>query len=310
MKVFLFPGQGTQKVGMGKDLLEHLPNLLSPLWAQADQILAVPLRQLCFAGPSEDLRQMPNTQPAVFMCSYAAYVAASHAGARADVVTGHSLGEYSALAAAEVLDWRDVLRIVRYRGRLMAHMHQRVDGKMAAILGCTLPEIEAQCALASAATGAIVEVANHNEERQIVVSGQVAAVDALLERLATQPDVRTTVLRIGGAAHCRLMDAAVEVFARYLRRFTFREPTVDIISGSTGRSYRSAADIRDQLSAQLVRRVQWVGVMAEIERRGGSQTWELGPGKVLTGFINRNLPGLRTFRSHDVPSFVEAAHRW
>ncbi len=310
MRVFLFPGQGTQKVGMGKDLREHYPDVVEPLWKQANQILNYPLKELCLAGPVEVLRQMPNTQPAVFMCSYAAYTTASHLGAKAEMMTGHSLGEYSALAAAEVLPWQDVLKIVQYRGRLMHQMQQIVDGKMAAVLGGQLGEIEEYCTQVMAVHGGIVEVANHNELRQIVVSGHSSAVDALLELLSGEEHIRTAVLRVGGAAHSSLLERAVSVFSRYLKRFSFKAPTADLISGSTGQSYVSGADISRQLSEQLVRRVEWVAVMAEMERRGVSRTWEFGPGKVLTGLVQRGFPGMPTFRSNEIAAFVEGADNW
>lgn len=310
MKAFLFPGQGTQKVGMGVFLREHYPELIDPLWQEADRITSFPLARACAQGPTTLLRQMPVTQPAVFMCSYTALVAARACGAEADVVSGHSLGEYSAIAAAGVLDWREVLQIVQYRGQLMARVHERVDGKMAAILGRTLAEIEAACANIAHDTGLVIEVANHNEERQVVVSGQSAAVDILVDQLEQGVDTRTTVLRIGGPAHSSLMGAATEEFSQYLNQFTFRCPRVELISGSNAQTYRSGADVRKQLSAQLVHRVVWVDVMKEIAGRGVTKTWELGPGRVLTGFVERALPATHAYRANDWQAFTEAAERW
>lgn len=310
MKAFLFPGQGTQKVGMGVHLRKHYPDLVEPLWQEADRLLDFPLGGACADGPIELLRHMPVTQPAVFLCSYAAFAAAWSEGARADLVLGHSLGEYSALAAAGVLDWRDVLQVVHRRGQLMAEVQSRVDGKMAAIIGCTLDEVERVCASVRRRTGEVVEIANHNEERQVVVSGQSAAVDLLVAELDALPDTRATVLRIGGPAHSSLMQGAAADFARYLERFTFSAPKVELISSSTARSYTSGADVRRQLGAQLVHRVVWVDVMREMSRRGVTRTWELGPGRVLTGFVERALPDARAYRANDLEAYTDALAAW
>jgi [acyl-carrier-protein] S-malonyltransferase len=310
MRAFLFPGQGTQKVGMGVFLREHFAELVEPLWQEADQLLGCELSRMCAEGPVDLLRQMPITQPAVFMCSYSAFVVARARGAHADVISGHSLGEYSALAAAGVLDWREVLQVVRYRGELMAQVQDRVDGKMAAVLGRTLAEIEDLCVSVAALTGLVLEVANHNEERQVVVSGQSAAVDLLICLLEEQPGTRATVLRIGGPAHSSLMGEASHAFAEHLRQFIFRGPQVELISGSTARAYISGEDVKRQLSAQLVHRVLWVDVMLEIARRGVTHTWELGPGRVLTGFVERAMPHAQAYRANDLPAFVDAAEKW
>ncbi|MFC9754069.1 ACP S-malonyltransferase [Streptomyces sp. NPDC056921] len=310
MRAFLFPGQGTQKPGMGIHLRGHYPRLLEPLWREADEILGFPLTRLCEEGPVERLRHMPVTQPAVFLCSYAALVAARANGAVPDVVAGHSLGEYSALAAASVLTWQEVLQLVHRRGELMAEVQHRVDGKMAAVIGLAIEQVERACADVRRDTGEVVEIANHNEPRQVVVSGQSAAIDDLVRRVTTRPDARATVLRIGGPAHSSLMESATADFVGYLRRFGFRSPQTPLLSGSTAAPYTDGEEIRRQLGDQLVHRVRWVDVMAELERRSVSQTWELGPGKVLSGFVQRALPGVRTYRSHDLPSFLDGVAGW
>ncbi|MEV4316695.1 ACP S-malonyltransferase [Actinocrispum sp. NPDC049592] len=310
MKAFLFPGQGTQKVGMGTYLRELHPRLIEPLWREADEILGFPLTRLCADGPVERLRHMTVTQPAVFMCSYSALVAAREHGAVPDVIAGHSLGEYSALAAADVLTWQEVLQIVHRRGVLMAQVQQRVDGKMAAIIGCRIEQVERICDQVREDTGEVVEVANHNEPLQAVVSGQSNAIDQLIKHFDAMTDVRVTVLRIGGPAHSSLMGSATPDFVDYLRRFGFQKPKVTLLSSSTAEAYRSGAQIKHQLGDQLVHRVRWVDVMAELRRRLVSQTWELGPGKVLSGFVNRALPAVRTFRANDLASFTAGVVGW
>ncbi|MCY0947993.1 ACP S-malonyltransferase [Streptomyces sp. H27-S2] len=310
MKAFLFPGQGTQKVGMGSYLREEYPGLVEPLWQEADEILGYSLSRLCEEGPVEKLRHMPVTQPAVFLCSYTALVAARAKGAEPDVVAGHSLGEYSALAAAGVLTWREVLQLVHRRGELMAQVQEQVDGKMAAVLGLSIEQVERACAQVRSDTGEVVEVANHNEPLQAVVSGQTAAIDLLVERVTTMTDARATVLRIGGPAHSSLMGSATADFVEYLQRFDFRPPRVPLISGSTAALYASGEEIKRQLGDQLVHRVRWVDVMAELKRLSVSRTWELGPGKVLSGFVQRSLPGVPSYRANDLPSFLAGVTGW
>ncbi|MER6318263.1 ACP S-malonyltransferase [Streptomyces sp. NPDC001581] len=310
MKAFLFPGQGTQKVGMGSYLREEYPSLVEPLWQEADEILGYSLTRLCEEGPVERLRHMPVTQPAVFLCSYTALVAARAEGAEPDVVAGHSLGEYSALAAAGVLTWREVLQLVHRRGELMAQVQEKVDGKMAALLGLSIEQVERACARVRSDTGEVVEVANHNEPLQAVVSGQTAAIDLLVERVTTMTDARATVLRIGGPAHSSLMGSVTADFVEYLQRFDFRPPRVPLISGSTAALYASGEEIKRQLGGQLVHRVRWVDVMAELKRLSVSRTWELGPGRVLSGFAGRSLPGVPTYRANDLPSFLAGVTGW
>nr|AAP69579.1 putative malonyl-CoA acyl carrier protein transacylase [Streptomyces griseoflavus] len=310
MRAFLFPGQGTQKIGMGTYLRERYPHLIAPLWREADDVLGFPLTRLCEEGPGEKLRHMPVTQPAVFLCSYAALVAAQANGAEPDVIAGHSLGEYSALAAAGVLTWQEVLQLVHRRGQLMAEVQHKVDGKMAAVIGLAIGQVEEICEQVRSETGEVVEVANHNEPLQVVVSGQCAAIDLLVQRVATATDVRTSVLRIGGPAHSSLMGSVAGDFVEYLRRFDFCTPKTMLISGSTAEPYASAEEIRHQLGRQLVHRVRWVDVMAQLERLGVAQTWELGPGKVLSGFVQRSLPQVRTYRANDLPSFLAGVTGW
>ncbi|MEU5627212.1 ACP S-malonyltransferase [Streptomyces tendae] len=310
MRAFLFPGQGTQRVGMGTYLRERYPQLIEPLWQEADEILGYSLTRLCEEGPAEELRHMTVTQPAVFLCSYTALVAARAHGAEPDVVAGHSLGEYSALAAADVLTWQEVLQLVHRRGQLMAKVQNEVDGKMAAVIGLTVEQVEEICEEVRAATAEVVEVANHNEPLQVVVSGQSAAIDLLVDRVTMLTPARGSVLRIGGPAHSSLMESVSGDFVEHLRRFRFSPPKAMLISGSTAVRYENEEEIVRQLGDQLVHQVRWVDVMAELKRLGVSQTWELGPGKVLSGFVQRSLPQVRTYRANDLSSFEAGVAGW
>ncbi|MGJ3560469.1 ACP S-malonyltransferase [Streptomyces sp. INA 01156] len=223
---------------------------------------------------------------------------------------GPQSGEYSALAAAGVLTWQEVLQLVHRRGHLMAEVQHKVDGKMAAVIGLTIERVEEICEQVRSDTGEVVEVANHNEPLQVVVSGQSAAIDLLVRRVTTVTDARGSVLRIGGPAHSSLMGSATGDFVEYLRRFDFCTPKTMLLSGSTAEPYATGDEIEHQLGRQLVHRVRWVDVMARLERLSVSHTWELGPGKVLTGFVQRSLPEVQTYRANDLPSFLAGVKGW
>lgn len=174
---FVFPCQGAQRVGMGRDLAEAHPELIGIYCRPADDILGFPLSRLCREGPEAALRDTAVTQPAVFLTSLCALHVLRGDGLTADIAAGHSLGEYAALVCAGVLDWTDALRLVRLRGQLMAEVNDRVPGAMAAIVGLALADVERICADAAAATAELVEVANDNEPAQVVISGQIGGVE-------------------------------------------------------------------------------------------------------------------------------------
>ncbi|HEY0167797.1 MAG TPA: ACP S-malonyltransferase [Jatrophihabitans sp.] len=303
---FLFPGQGTQKPGMGVFLVERYPRLVKALFDEADDILGFPLSDFCANGPPERLREMPITQPAVFMVSHAAACALAAEGVQADVAVGHSLGEYAAFTYAGVLDWRDTLRLVHHRGLLMASVHARTDGKMAALLGCPLIEVEQLCAQVVNECGLVVEVANHNEPDQVVVSGQSAGVDRLLELVTAAGAERVTTLRIGGPAHSSLMSDVAGPFAEFMQSLPFRDPTVELLSSATAGPLRTGAEVRQVLSSQLVQRVRWVETMQALVTVGVGVGVEVGPGKVLSSLVARNQPAIQVYRTNDDLTFSTA----
>ncbi|MFF4567457.1 ACP S-malonyltransferase [Streptomyces sp. NPDC001435] len=296
---FVFPGQGSQRVGMGLHLLEQRPDLKDRYYRTADEILGLPLSRLCWEGPQEALRDTSVTQPAVFLTSIATLDVLRGQGLEPDLVAGHSLGEYTALVGAGVLDWRDALRLVRRRGELMAGVNVQVPGRMAAVIGLDLATVEDLCARAAAGTGQVVEVANDNEPGQVVVSGQESAVERLCADARDTGAVRAIVLEVGAPFHSSLMAGIEEEFAAELAAVELRAPRVPVVSGVTADLLRSVDDIRDCLRRQLTGRVRWTGAVHTLTAAGAGRFVEVGPGNVLSGLCRRIAPDLPVHTTHD-----------
>ncbi|WP_344320605.1 ACP S-malonyltransferase [Streptomyces macrosporus] len=284
---------------MGADIAERWPDLVDAYYRPADEILGIPLTDLCRHGPQEALRETAVTQPAIFVTSMAALDVLRRRGVRPDVVAGHSLGEYAALTAAGVLEWTDALRLVRYRGELMAAVNERVPGAMLAVMGLDLAVVEELCARVAEETGQVVEVANDNEPAQAVVSGEAAAV-ARLGHAATEAGARKVVpLGVGAPFHCALMRSVEADFADALAAVDFRDPVVPVVSSVTGEPIRDARDAVGCLRRQLAGRVEWTGAVRRMVRDGVSRCVEVGPGKVLAGLCRRISPELEIHTTGD-----------
>ncbi|MFJ9963879.1 ACP S-malonyltransferase [Streptomyces avermitilis] len=296
---FVFPGQGSQRVGMGLDLVQQWPYLIDRYYGPADDILGIPLSTLCWQGPAEDLGDMRITQPAMLLTSVAALAVLRAQGAEPDAAAGHSLGEFAALVCASVLTWTDALRLVRTRGELMASVTEKEPGRMAAVVGLRLAVVERLCLQASDDTGEIVEIANHNDFTQVVVSGQLAAVDRLLELVVEAGASRTVILRITGPAHCSLMSGVADEYAAALESVEFRDPVLPTYSGSGGVRVTSGAAAKGFLRAQLTGRVLWTDVVEHLATDGVNRFVEVGPGKTLSGLCGRILPGALVHRTGD-----------
>jgi [acyl-carrier-protein] S-malonyltransferase len=299
---WVFPGQGSQKVGSGRDLYEASP-AARRVFQRADAALGFLLSELCFHGPENILRQTINAQPAIVAVSLACLEAAREAGllARsAAFVAGHSLGEYSALVAAGALDIEDGLRLVRERGRLMQMASEERPGTMAAILGLDEETAVALCR----ETGA--QVCNLNAPGQIVIGGTLAAVEASLD-LARQRGARRAIpLNVSGAFHTNLMTPAVKGMARALERVALREPRVPVLANGSARPLTSARQVRDELLYQLDHPVQWQRSVEYMASAGVDTFIELGPGQVLTGLVSRIVPGARLINIDGVAA-IQAA---
>jgi [acyl-carrier-protein] S-malonyltransferase len=304
---FVFPGQGSQRVGMGLDLAGRYPELIDTYYTAADEILGLPLSRLCWDGPAEALRDTAVTQPAVFLTSLCTWHALRAEGVEPDVVAGHSLGEYTALVAAGVLDWTDALRLVRLRGRLMAGVNERVPGAMAAVLGLPLADVESICALAATGSGQVVEIANDNEPAQVVVSGQAGAVGLVMEAALAAGARRAVPLDVGAPFHCSLMAEIEEEFAAALDAVEFRHPAgVDLVSSVTAAPVTGGAQARRVLRRQLTGRVRWTDTVGRMSADGVNRFVEAGPGKVLGGLCRRIAPGAQVHATYDARQFASA----
>lgn len=297
--VMMFPGQGSQKVGMGVDLVERHPDLRQEFFAAADAILDLDLTRLCFEGPEEDLRRTENTQPAVFTVSMATLAALRREGIDADAAAGHSLGEYSALVCADVLDFEDALRLVRRRGELMAAVNERTPGAMAAIMGLPPDAIDSVCADVRADGHGIVEPANYNEPEQTVISGEAAAVEEASGRAKEAGAGRVIPLQVGAPFHCSLMSELTEEFASELERYAFRDPAIPVVANVTGDLVRTAAEVKDALRRQVAGSVRWTDTLRRLARDGNDVFIEVGPGRVLSGFSMKVNPDLAVHSTAD-----------
>ncbi len=290
LTAYVFPGQGSQSVGMGQALAEAFP-AARETFAAADAILGFPLSELCFGGPADRLTETSNAQPAILTTSIAAWRALHVAYpdlARPCCVAGHSLGEYSALVAASALDFEDAVRLTRTRGELMAAAGAAHPGSMAAILKLDDEQVAALCQQAAAQTGDVVQVANYNAPGQVVISGGPAGVAAAME-LARAAGGRPRPLAVSIAAHSALMAPAVEQFQRAVAETPFRAPQVPVIGNIHARPLSTPDEIREELVAQLTASVQWTASVRYMAGLGARRFVEVGPGDVLTGLIKRIL---------------------
>ncbi|MCB8984853.1 MAG: ACP S-malonyltransferase [Ardenticatenaceae bacterium] len=286
-RAFLFPGQGSQQVGMGQTLYERSPAARA-VFDEADALLGFPLSTLCFTGPEETLTDTLNQQPALFTTSMAMMAALAEQDAPPPAfVAGHSLGELAALAAAGSLTFADGLALVRRRGELMKAAGEQEPGAMAAILGLDLPLVTDLCARAAAQHGRAVQVANDNCPGQIVISGDKEAL-ATAVSLAEEAGARkTVVLPITIAAHSPLMASASADFATAVNATPIHPPQIPIIGNVTARPLPTPDEIRTELKAQLTSSVLWTASMNYLLSQGVDTVVEVGPGDVLLSLMKR-----------------------
>ncbi|MBI3160360.1 MAG: ACP S-malonyltransferase [Chloroflexi bacterium] len=284
---FVFPGQGSQKVGMGRELAAQYPAARA-IFDQADQILGYALSALCWEGPEETLNETLHTQPALYVHSLAALAVFRERFPvfRPAFMAGHSLGELSALAAAGALAFEAGLRLVRRRGELMKRAGETSPGGMAAILGLDIPQVENICAGASQG-GETVQVANDNCPGQIVISGYSAAVARAVEDAKTAGARRAVALPVSVAAHSSLMASAQTDFTQAVETAAPQAPAVPVIGNVHARPLESAEDIRTDLAAQLTSRVRWTETIEYLKSQGVKAYVEMGTGSVLGGLIKR-----------------------
>ncbi len=289
---FVFPGQGSQFVGMGKDLAEAYPRI-AEIYSEADEILGFPISKLCFEGDPAVLTQTRNAQPAILLHSIAVLeLLSGDGGVEPTVTAGHSLGEYSALVAADVLDGMDALRIVRKRGELMFEAGIKQPGTMAAIIGMEREQVDSICSDASS-EDSIVVVANVNSPGQIVVSGHIEAVERAMGLAGDRGAKKAVRLNVSGAFHSPLVAPAAEELVSYIKQFAIKDARVDVICNAGATAVRTREEIVDALSRQLTSPVLWAESMKLLGERSEGTVLELGPGKVLKGLMRRIDPEQR-----------------
>jgi [acyl-carrier-protein] S-malonyltransferase len=300
---FLFPGQGSQKVGMGSDLKESHPDLYEKYLSQADELSGLPIQQYSLEGPTESLTETNVAQPALFALSLAVAEAAREAGVRPDFVAGHSLGEYTAAVASGALSFEDGMRLVSLRGKLMAAAQSERPGTMAAVIGLPIEQLSGLCAQASEA--GTVTPANLNTPSQIVVSGEVAGVERVMELAQEAGAEKVVRLQVGAAFHSELMKPTQAKMAEAMEDVAWNEPHVPMAANATGGLVTTAEDIHQALIAQIASPVRWVECARALDQAGCSAYLELGPGRVLSGLVKQILGMETDVSTADSPAKVD-----
>jgi len=281
---FLFPGQGSQAVGMGKDLAEHHA-IARRTFEEADDALGYKLSQLCFAGPEEKLRLTEITQPAILTVSVAAWRILDEKGVKPSFVAGHSLGEYSAHVAAGTLNFADAVRTVRNRGKYMQEAVPVGVGAMAAILGMDPQKVSEVCA--DSANGEVCEPANINSAEQIVISGNTGAVQRAAALATDRGAKRAVMLPVSAPFHCSLMKPAQHLLAADLQKLSFQNPRVPVACNIDAALVRDGDDSRDALIRQVTGSVKWNQLIHLLIAQGAERFIEVGPSKVLSGLMRQ-----------------------
>ncbi len=291
----VFPGQGSQWVGMGRDLYDNFESAKAS-FDQADEVLGFPLSRLCFEGPEDELRQTINAQPAIVTVSYACLQATREVGndlPAAAFVAGHSLGEYTALAAADVLDFATTVYLARQRGRLMYEAGLKKPGGMVAIIGLD------ETSLAEVCSETDTLIANFNCPGQLVISGAKENLPKAMDLAKAKGAHRVIPLAVSGAFHTPLMQSAVDGMSEIIATLPFHEPLIPIIANTTAQPITTAEEVKAELLRQLCNGVQWQRSVEYMVNEGVSTFIEIGPGKVLSGLIRRINKDVKTLNIGD-----------
>lgn len=295
MKAYVFPGQGVQRVGMGKKEWENSTEV-KMLFDTAAEIVGPDLQRIMFEGPAEELDQTINAQPAIFLASYSRYLLAK---GPPDLAAGHSLGEFTALTAAGAFDFVSALRLVSRRAELMHWICQRTDGAMAAIKGLDLPSIRIMCHETSLSPSFVAQAANINSPDEIVISGHREAVEAVMNWVRRLESVSITQLRVAGAFHSPLMEPARALFETALREVLIQPCRFPVYSSIEAVAFGSTEHIRSLLDRQLSAPVRWHDTIEKMVEDGANHFTDIGPRRVLYSLLQSSFPLLEV----EVPGF-------
>ncbi|MBU3075568.1 ACP S-malonyltransferase [Clostridium estertheticum] len=300
---FIFPGQGAQYIGMGKELFENIEEC-KDIFNIADKELNFELSKLCFEGEIDELNITENTQPAILTVSIAALMALQKHGIKCDVTAGLSLGEYSALVCSGAMDFKDAVKLVKKRGRFMQEAVPVGIGTMAAVIGLETSLVEESCNEAKAS--GIVEIANLNCPGQIVIAGEIAAVELACEKAKEKGAKRAIVLSVSAPFHSSMLKPAAEKLEIELKNISFNDIIIPLMTNVNGDYVKNKDDIKDNLKLQVMSSVLWETIIKRMIKDGVDTFVEIGPGKVLSGFVKKIDRKLTIVNIEDMDSLNKA----
>lgn len=306
---FVFPGQGSQQVGMGKDLIENYQEA-KIIFERANQALkedGINIEELCFYGPEEDLKNTINAQPAILTISIILFKLIQKYNIKPAVVAGHSLGEYSALVASSSLKFEEAVKLVRKRGEYMLNATPIGTGSMLAIIGLEEDEVIKICQ--EVTDLGIIEIANYNSPIQIVVSGEIKPLEKLMEIARARGARKAISLKVTAPFHSSLMELAKNNLANYLESVHIEDPQIPLICNVNADYVRNKEEVKSALIEQMTNPVRWVEIIKKMNKEGINTYLEVGPGKVLSGLIKQIIPGARIFNIFDSTSLEDVREK-